>query len=326
MNPNANIGDIVATTIASRSKKIADNVTKNNAILSKLNSAGRVRTFSGGTEILEPLSYVENPTGAFYSGYDLISTAAADVISASTFQIKQYAVAVVISGLEQLQNSGPAALIDLMEARISVAESTMANQLSTSIYGDGTAAGGKSVVGLAAAVSTNPLTGTYGGIDRATFAFWRNQAFDSVVNGGGVYDTFNIQPYMNVLWSKLIRGSDAPDTIVCDNLFWSMYMSSLQPQQRFMDPKSASLGFSTIKFMNSDVILDGGIGGACPANTAFFLNTKFLQWRPHAQRNMVPLSPEKRWATNQDAEVSLLGWAGALTSSGSQFQGRLFQT
>ena len=53
------------------------------------------------------------------------------------------------------------------------------------------------------------------------------------------------------------------------------------------------------------------------------LNTKYIKWRPHSARNMVPLSPSKRYAINQDAEVQIIGWAGNLTTSGSQFQGRL---
>jgi hypothetical protein len=55
----------------------------------------------------------------------------------------------------------------------------------------------------------------------------------------------------------------------------------------------------------------------------FFLNTKYIHWRPHSARNMVPLSPNKRYAINQDAEVQILAWAGNLTTSGAQFQGRL---
>jgi hypothetical protein len=100
-------------------------------------------------------------------------------------------------------------------------------------------------------------------------------------------------------------------------------MASLQANQRFTDPSSANLGFPSIKFMDADVVLDGGIGGFCPQNTGFFLNTKYLKWRPHAQRNMVPLSPNRRYSTNQDAEVQILAWAGNLTSNGAQFSGRM---
>jgi hypothetical protein len=38
---------------------------------------------------------------------------------------------------------------------------------------------------------------------------------------------------------------------------------------------------------------------------------------------MVPLSPNRRYAINQDAEVQILAWAGALTCSGAQFQARI---
>lgn len=99
-------------------------------------------------------------------------------------------------------------------------------------------------------------------------------------------------------------------------------MASLQAQQRFTSPETGNLGFPTIKFMDADVCLDGGIGGYCPAYTAFFLNTDYLHYRPHSNRNMVPLSPNRRYATNQDAEVQILAWAGNLTCSGAQFQGR----
>jgi len=315
-----NVSDIVATTIQNRSRQIADNVTKNNAILSRLNQRGNVKTISGGNVIFEELSFAENANGGFYSGYDLLPVAAQDVISAAEFQIKQYAVPVVMSGLEMLQNSGKEQFIDLLEARLNVAESTMMNQLSQSIYSDGTGSGGKEVTGLDLAVPSDPTTGTYGGINRATWSFWQSKIYDY---GGSPATKDTIQGGMNTLWANLIRGNDRPDLIVLDTNYWSLYMGSLQAQQRFTSPEVGNLGFPSIKFMDADVVLDGGIGGYCPANTGFFLNTKYLKWRPHAQRNMVPLSPNRRYAINQDAEVQILAWAGNLTCSGAQFQGRI---
>ena len=317
-----NVSDIVATTIQNRSRQIADNVTKNNALLAKLNQRGNVKTISGGNVIFEELSFAENANAGFYSGYDLLPVAAQDVISAAEFQIKQFAVPVVMSGLEMLQNSGKEAFIDLLEARLNVAESTMMNKLAQSIYSDGTGSSGKEVTGLNAAVPSDPTTGTYGGIDRATWAFWRSQLYDFSAQGVTASAT-TIQAAMNKLWSSLIRGSDRPDLIVLDNNYWTFYMGSLQAQQRFTSAETGNLGFPTLKFMDADVVLDGGIGGYCPANTGFMLNTKYIKWRPHAQRNMVPLSPNRRYAINQDAEVQILAWAGNLTSSGAQFQGRL---
>jgi hypothetical protein len=318
-----NVSDIVATTIQNRSRQIADNVTKNNAILAKLNQRGNVKTISGGNVIFEELSFAENANGGFYSGYDLLPVAAQDVISAAEFNIKQYAVPVVMSGLEMLQNSGKEAFIDLLEGRLNVAESTMMNELSQSIYSDGTGSGGKEVTGLNAAVPSDPTTGTYGSINRATWSFWRSKLYDFSVSAGGVATAANIQAGMNNLWAQTTRGADRVDLIVMDTNYWALYMASLQAQQRFTSPETGNLGFPSIKFMDADVVLDGGIGGYCPANTGFFLNTKYLKWRPHKDRNMVPLSPNRRYAINQDAEVQILAWAGNLTASGAQFQGRL---
>jgi hypothetical protein len=75
--------------------------------------------------------------------------------------------------------------------------------------------------------------------------------------------------------------------------------------------------------MQADVVLDGGIGGYAPVSTAYFLNTKYIHFRPHRDRNFVALDPSKRYSVNQDAVVQLLAWAGNLTMSGSQFQGVL---
>ena len=47
--PFPSVTDIVATTIERRSKKIQDNVTKNNALLTYIKDKGNVRTFSGGS-------------------------------------------------------------------------------------------------------------------------------------------------------------------------------------------------------------------------------------------------------------------------------------
>lgn len=313
-----NLTDIVATTIQNRSRAIADNVTKNNAVAAYLNRRGNRKTFSGGNTILQELSFAENANGGWYSGYDLLPVAAQDVISSAEFAIKQLACPVVMSGLEQLQNAGREQMIDLMEARITVAEATMANLQAQGIYSDGTTFGGKTLTGLDAAVAITP-TNTYGGIDRNTWTFWKNKS----TTAGAALTAATVQAAMNTMWASLVRGADRPDLIVMDNNFWGIYMGSLQPQQRFMSPDSANLGFSTIKFMDADVVLDGGIGGFATTKTAYFLNTKYIFLRPHSQRDMVPLSPNRRYAINQDAEVQILAWAGNMTSSGPQFQGRL---
>lgn len=316
-----NVSDILATTMQNRSRKIQDNTTLNNALLTYIKSKGNVRTFSGGELIYEELSFAENGNAGWYSGYDLLPVAAQDVLSAAQFDIKQAAVPVVISGLDQLRNAGPERMIDLMESRMKVAESTMANLIAEALYSDGTGAGGKQLVGLDAMVPVTPSLGTYGGIDRSTWTFWRSKATSTAS-----LTTSTVQAAMNGMWASLQRGVDRPNLLVMDSLFWQLYMGSLQPQQRFTSPGKANLGFPTIAFMDADVVLDGGIGGFASEYTCFFLNTKYMYYRPHSARNMVPLSPNKRYAVNQDAEVQILAFAGNCTCSGAQYLGRLTTT
>ena len=316
-----NVSDIIATTIESRTKKVADNVTDNNVLLKKLDSAGKVKPFTGGSKIFQELSFAENSNAGWYSGYDLLPVGVSDVISAAEYDIKQAAVPVVISGLEMLQNSGKEQMIDLIEARLTVAENTLKNLVCAALYSDGTGFGGKEIGGLDLLVPIDPTTGTAGGIDRATFTFWQSQVDASVD-----ITAANVQQTMNSMWASLTRGSDMPDCIIMDNIFWENYVASLQAQQRFHQAETGNLGFPTLKFMGTDVYLDGGIGGNATAGTAYFLNSDYLFYRPHRDRNMVPLSPNRRYATNQDAEVQILACASNLTASGLQFQGRIIDS
>jgi hypothetical protein len=322
---NSAVSDIIATTIQSRTGTIADNVTKNNAILMRMKERGNIKPFGGGNVILQELSFQANGNAGWYSGYDLLPIAAQDVISAAQYDIKQAACPVTISGLDQLQNSGREQIIDLLEARVNVGESSMANLISQGLYSDGLSAGGKQIDGLLKQVSQAPGTGIVGGIDRLTWAFWRNQVFDVSVEGPTATSATNIQTYFNKLWAKCVRGNDRPDLIMVDNVYWGFYMASLQAIQRFSGTETAKLGFVTIKYMDADVCLDGGIGGYMPASVAYFLNTKYIHYRPHRDRNMVPLTPGQRYSVNQDAAVQILAWAGNLTMSGAQFQGVMFE-
>jgi len=324
----ANLSDIISTTIQSRSGTLADSVTKNNALLSKLKERGNVKPFSGGNVILQELMYNDASTqnASSYSGYDTIDITPNSPISAAQFDLKQYAAAVSISGLEQLQNAGKEQIIDMLEGRVQVAEAQLMNQISAGVYSDGTGNSGKDITGLAAAISTSPTSGTYGGINRATWSFWRNVAFDATTDGGAAATSANIQSYMNRVAVQLVRGTDRPDMIVADNNYYRLFLESLQAIQRVTSESSAAAGFTSIKYrgagLNCDVYLDGGIGGSIPTNRMYFINSNYMFLRPHRDRNFVPIGGDRQ-SVNQDAIVRLVGWAGNLTCSGAQFQGIL---
>lgn len=319
-----NLTDIVTTTIQSRSGKLADNSLKQNALLARLQQKGNAKPFSGGNVILQELMYNDPNTqnAGFYSGYDVIDITPNSPFTSASFDIKQASAAVTISGLEQLMNSGKEAIIDLLESRVQVAEKQMMNTISAGLYSDGTANSGKSITGLQAAIADAPSSGTYGGIPRATWAFWRNVAFSSATDGGAAATSANIQSYMNRVAIQLVRGNDAPDLCVADNNYYRLFLESMQSIQRIASEDMGALGFTALKYFGGgksmDVVLDGGIGGSIGSNRMYMLNTDYIFLRSHRDRNMVPIGGERQ-SINQDAIVKLIGWAGNLTSSGPQF-------
>ena len=326
---NADISDIVATTIQHRNGVLADNLTNNNALLRKLKARGNVRPFSGGNVILEEIFYNDPNTNNAnsYSGYELINISPDSPISAAQFDIKQYADSVSMSGLEMLQNNSREQIIDLLDGRMQVSEARLLNRIGSDLYLDGTGNGGKNITGLGAAVPDSP-TNTYGGISRTTWAFWKSKSYSGVTDGGAAVSAANIIQYMTALGLQLVRGNDKPDLWVADNNYYGFYVNALQAIQRVTSDGGgdAGAGFASLKFygggMAADVVLDGGIGGAATANHMWALNTKYIYFRPHSGRNFDPIGGERQ-AVNQDAIVKLYGWAGNLTCSGSEFNGVL---
>ena len=227
-----------------------------------------------------------------------------------------------ISGLEELQNAGPEQMIDLLESRISNAEKTMVNNISTDTYSDGTANGGKQITGLQALVATDPTSGTVGGIDRSTWSFWQNVTFGSVTEGGAAATASNIQNYMNRVWVQLVRNNDKTDLIVADNNYWTHYLESLQAIQRITKISEGEAGFSSLKYMSADVVLDGGFSGNAPSDTMYFLNCEYIYFRPHRARN-IAVQDGDRVPTNQDAIVKMLFFAGNMAMSNASLQGVL---
>ncbi len=314
---NANYNEVFTSTLESRSRQLADNVSLNNALLNKLREKGNIRKISGGSKILEELEYGEGDM-VWYSGYDTISYTPKQLFTAAEYALKLCAVPVAISGEDLLKNSGEEQVIDLFEKRIENAMKTMSNQMAKAVYGDGTGTSGKEIGGLQFLVADSPATGTVGGINRATSGneFWRNKA--AVQSQALTKDTIGAE--MHKMYHSLCRGTDKPDLITTDDALYSLYEESLTPLQRYTDPKLAEGGFAALKFKGADVICDGGQGGYCPEGHMYFLNTNYLYLRPHKDRDMKVIGGE-RMAVNQDAMYKIIGWAGNMTMSNAALQG-----
>ena len=313
-----NLTEIVTTTLRNRSGEFADNVTNDLALLRRLEQRGNVKPADGGRTLVQELEYAENSTFQYYSGYEVLNVAPSEVFSAAEFNWKQAAVNVTWSGLEaDIQNAGREKVIDLLEGRIGNAKRTMSNNLSTGIFSDGTGSSSKQVGGLQSLVADAPATGTVGGINRATYSFWRNQVYDFSDESVTPSDS-TIQKAMRTLYLSCKKGSsatEAPDFAVAGTTYFEFFWNSLTTIQRITTDDTGTAGFDSLKFRKADVFHDED----CNAARMYMLNTQYIFWRPHRNRNMVPL--ERKGAVNQDATVVPIVWAGNMTMSNAARQG-----
>ena len=289
-----NLSEIITTTLRNRSRALADNVSNHNPLLNRMRERGNLTQVTG-RDIVRELEYADNSTVSFYNGYEILDTSPSDVLTAAVFDYKQLAGNVTISGREQIQNSGEQQLINLLEARIGNLERSMENSLASSLFSDGTGSSSKEIGGLQLVVA-DAGTGTVGGINSSTFTFFQNKEATAT---SSAFSTANIQSDMNGLYIQLVRGTDAPDLVVAGSTPYTTYLSTLQALQRVADSRLADLGFTAVKYLNSDVVYDSN----CAATRMYFLNTNYLRLETAAGRDFVP--GDAKESINQDATVKL---------------------
>ena len=316
-SPNSTFTEIVTTTLREHPSEVADNVSNHNALYRRLKSKGQIKKLDGGYEIVRPLDYAENGTFQRYSGYDTLNISASDVLSAAKYDWMQAAINVTASGRELRMNSGKNQIIDLAKARLKNAMRTASNNMSVDIYSDGALT---NQMGGLKNIITADGTGTVGGINSATYAWWANQFKE--ITGTNAWTKANIKGYMNELWLACVSGTDRPDLIVSTNDFYAAYWESLQDIQRFTSQVSdGGYSIDSLKYVTADVVHDLNSNFTSTGETMFFLNTDFLEMCVHQAANWTQL--DEKMSVNQDAEVIPILWMGNITCSNRARQGRL---
>ncbi len=241
---------------------------------------------------------------------------ASDVLTAAKYDWVQAAINVVASGRELRMNSGKEQLIDLAAARTRNAMRTAANNMSIDLYSSGALA--NQMGGLANIIQTNGQ-GTVGGINSATYTFWRNKFLEAT--GTNLVTKANIKGFMNTLYLDLVRGADKPDLVVSSHDFFAMYWESLQDLQRYAEADSATAGFKSLKYVDADVIFDSNSNFSTTAERMYFLNTNYLELVEHRDARWTTM--DEKMSVNQDGVVIPILWMGNLTCSNRSLQGIL---
>lgn len=305
---NPNIGQITATTFElSTSRDPQDNVFTSQALLNLIKSGKGFKKEDGGALVEEPIEYAENTTFRSYGEMDVLDTTRVDVFDAARFDWKQPACGtIVFSELEKLRCAGESAKIDLVARKVDNAKNTAMAVLNRMMYADGTGNGGLDCLGLAALVSSTPTTGTVGGINRATFAFWRNRQTSGALS---VVAFDNLRGAMRTTYNNCSKGAAAehPTNFIFDQSSFQGYEGTLTTNERFTSKDSGDGGFKneTLKFKGAKATFDED----APAATGYALNDRNLLFHYLTWMKAFPGTDP----SNQLAEIVKVMTAGQMT-------------
>ena len=322
---DSRLQEAFSLALEDRSRGYADLVSNSNAILAMMKQKGGWKSFSGPT-IRERLLYNETGSYVRYSGYDFLNPIATELFNDAEYTPKLAAVSVLLSGEEILKNSGSAQLLDVMDEHISAAERELVDRFTEDLHSAGSLT--NQIGGLQAAVPTT-VTNTYGGIDRSTVTAWKTGSYNGNSDFSAATAASNIHDqYTRVLIARS-RGKQGPNLIAADSVHFRFFQQALVAIQRVTkEGKSAQMGFPSLAFAGDgyelDVVLEGGIGSAMPANTTYFLKLgdDGMRFRYHPDRNFVAFGGKLR-PVNQDAIVQHIGFYGNLTLANPLFQAKL---
>jgi len=279
----ASWNDILSTTFHNYHKTLTDNVFETRPLLQHYMSKGRVKTLSGGVSIVEPVMYTEGQADS-YAEWDAIQVDPQSTVSAAQFDWKQLYATIAISGLEEAQNNGREAIINLLEAKIEQAEGTLKNRLNGMLFGTyASSTAANDFLGLPKIIGNAEV----GGIDGTVEDWWASRTD----TGAGV-DAAGLEAKLRDLYNASSdAGPDTTDAIFTNAFGFGFYESTLTPQVRYTDTKKANLGFQNLMFKDVPMMWDfqcsGGTEGTVATDSATFygINSKYVGLKIHKDRN-----------------------------------------
>ncbi|UIJ43790.1 phage major capsid protein [Sphingomonas cannabina] len=337
INPDRNYGQLLTAAVARRSRAVQNIVYNSTPLTAILMDQNRIRTKrAGGPELRIPVQF-DKLTAQWFTGYDKIEITPKELLNSAVFPWSRVVSPFSLNGTEMLFTGGEEEIIDLMEFYLNTAEQGVKEEFETSLVGDGTAAGGRQMIGLGGAIPVLPNTGIYGGIDRASVANWRTSTFNIVsgdVAGYTTWDSTTVRPIIDRIALARSRNGRYAKLLIADALAYEPIASSFVAHQRIVSERSerlGRLGFSGLTYITPagpvDIVAAGGIGNVMPANTVFGIDEEGLSIWEFPNQSFVPFHPGNGLRPiNQDAIAQGIVWSGQLVLENPLFSYRIRTT
>lgn len=294
--------------------ELKDNIFTAIPLFFRLNSMGQMQ-LDGGTKIREPIIYQKTGQAGGFTGTGPLPTTQNDVITGAEFDWVTYQAPLVFDRLEEKKNAGKWGILKLLKNMRQVSELDIRDSIGTDlITGNASTSSTSELDGLQLMVDDDDSPKTYGGIDKDDFTGW--VADDTALSAAlTVFD-------MQKMFGRVTIGNDHPTLVLMDQLTFDKYWSLLQNDQRFVDTRIASAGFTTLQFNGIPVMVDPNVPNASSTSrTMYMLNENYIKLYVHKDVNFMVrpfVEPEDQWAA-----ISHILWMGQLTCSNRRMNARL---
>ena len=309
-SPTITWGPLIATTVMNylESGMLRDHVHNRSPFWKWLRAKDRTKRLTGGERIKLPLMYEGSGNFKRYSGLEQLDVSAFDGITNAFYDWKQAAVAVIVSGLDKRSNQGESRVRDLTKDKIFQAEATLADNLASDAFSDGTANGSKQTTGLAAMVATTTTSGTYAAIDAAANDKWRNQISASI--GAAAV---NLLPALRTLVNdcgKIAGIEGVPDAIFTTQTVQEALEALIVPAIRYRGGEKADLSATPV-FKGCEIMLDV----KCQSGIIYVLNSRHIFAFVHRDADFSMGESGFQNPVNQDAYVCPILWQGNMATN-----------
>lgn len=325
---------VLSTALEQRSSAIEDLVSDSIPLWNVAKRKGLIRSYSG-PRIRQTLQ-IDKSQAQWYNGYDFLDNPPIDLFNDAYWTPKMVAVPISLTMEEILNNEGENQIHDILESYMEAAEMALADAMDEALHSDGTANGGKQMIGLAGAVPISPSTaGSYGGIDRNTYSLWRTTTYDADTDFTGIGTQVNsttIRPMLTKIMSERSRNTRGADLLIMSSdHYWAYDAATVAVQRITREGSLASLGFSSLEYVGggrrAEIVLASGLNNNMPANTTFGLETSSFRIRNNPSRNFSKLfKGDGQMPINQDAIAQFIGWMGELTLINPLFTWRFYDS
>ena len=298
---------LASTTLEKVRPVMADNIFKGNPVLFKLYDKRQVD--DGGLLIAEPLMYATSTTAKWMaSGYDTLDTTAQEGISQATFTWKNLTATISISAQERRRNSGDTAVLNLLKGKIAQAEMTLREIVGKEILQAPASKDPNSLTGLGDIIdNADPPATTVGGINPATYTWWRNQVEDPVTNSWKVF--------LAQLYIKCTEGREHPDLTVTTKAVYGNLEAQMAGQVRVTSKEFDDFGYDNVLYKGMPIVADF----FCEAGLLYMINTNFIRLHVHREADFAVTPFQK--PVNQQALIAAIDWEGQLTVNNRRFHG-----